>query len=171
MTFWFTIPLLLAQTAVPSRTDAGRPFQLAPGDFRWVPLTVRQTPVQVDCHFDVAAGNPSVHVELLPMSEFREFDRGRDHETLAATPEGRDGAFRRLIDVPGQYAVVIENARGAPPATVSLHIETSVNPNRADISRGLSPQRRLAVIAISLAFFFITVAWSGRKLLRAMRSI
>jgi hypothetical protein len=158
----FTASLVLA-------ADAVQPFKLAPGDFRWLPLTVRQTPVEVDCHFDVAGGNPSVHVELLPMSEFRHFDRGLEHETLASTPEGATGAFRRIIDTPGQYAVIVANARSAPPATVSLHLETNVNPNRAEVARTLSPQRRLAVIAISFAFFFLTVAISGRKLLRAMR--
>ena len=57
----------------------------------------------------------------------------------------------------------------APPATVLLHLRTSLNPG-ADIARTLSPARRLTVILISFAFFFVTVAWSGRKLVRAMRS-
>jgi hypothetical protein len=105
------------------------------------------------------------------MNEFRQFDRGRDHDTLAATPAGRSGGFRHTIDVPGQYAVVIENAPGAPPATVSLQLQTNVNPNHADVAQTLTPRRRLTVLAISFAFFFVTVAWSGRKLIRAMRSI
>jgi hypothetical protein len=163
------IVAFIVQASLCLAADAVQPFKLAPGDFRWLPLTVRQTPVEVDCRFEVSVGNPTIHVELLPMNEFRQFDRGLEHETLAATPDGRNGGFRRIIDVPGQYAVIVQNARGAPPATVSLHLETNVNPNHADVARTLSPRRRLTVIAISFAFFFVTVVWSGRKLIRAMR--
>ncbi len=65
--------------------------------------------------------------------------------------------------------VMAVNARGAPPATgYSLRLQTNLNPG-ADVAMTLSPGRRLAVILISFAFFFITVAWSGRRLIRAMR--
>jgi hypothetical protein len=167
----FAIALLLAAAGSPQASpnqDAGQPFRLSPGDFRWVPFTVRQTPSQVDCHFEVISGNPSVHLELLPMSEFRLFDRGQEHDTMAITPEGREGAFRRVIDSRGQYAVVIQNAHNAPPATVMLRLRTNLNPG-AGAAQTLSPRRRLAVIGLSFAFFFITVVWSGRKLTRAMR--
>ncbi len=103
------------------------------------------------------------------MSEFRLFNRGREHDTMALTPEGKTGEFKRIIDVRGQYAVVVENARGAPPATVVLHVQTNINPG-ADVARTLSPRRRLTVVLLSFAFFFITVAWSGWKIVRGMRS-
>jgi hypothetical protein len=150
--------------------DGSQPFRLESGDFRWVPFTVRQTPSEVDCRFEVIKGNPSVHVELLPMNEFRLFNRGREHDALALTPDGQNGEFKRIIDVRGQYAVVVENARGAPAATVLLRVQTNLNPG-ADVARTLSPGRRLSVILISFAFFFITVAWSGRKLMRAVRGL
>jgi hypothetical protein len=149
--------------------DPGQPIRLESGDFRWVPFTVRLTPSEVDCHFEVIQGDASVDVELLPMSEFRLFSRGREHDTMAVTPKGRSGEFRRIVDVRGQYAVVVKNARGAPPATVLLRVQTNLNPD-VDAARTLSPTRRLTVILISFAFFFVTVAWSGRKLVRAMRS-
>jgi len=162
--------IALALLAAGNRPQEGdQPFRLEPGDFRWVPFTVRQTPSEVDCRYEVIKGNPSVHVELLPMSEFRLFNRGREHDTMALTPDGQSGEFRRIIDVRGQYAVVVKNARGAPPATILLRVQTNLNPG-ADVARTLSPGRRLAVILISFAFFFVTVAWSGRKLMRAVRS-
>jgi len=160
------IALLVAAASPPQ--GGGEPFRLEPGDFRWVPFTVKQTPSEVDCHFEVVKGNPTVHVELLPMSEFRQFDRGREHETMALTPEGRSGDFRRVIDIRGKYAVVIENARGAPPATVLLRVQTSLNPG-ADAAQTLSRGRRFAVVLISFAFFFVTVAWWGSKLIKAIR--
>ena len=160
--------LLFFFAAATPPQDGGQPFRLEPGDFRWVPFTVRQTPSEVDCRFEVVKGNPSVHVELLPMSEFRLFNRGREHDTMALTPNGQSGEFKRIIDVRGQYAVVVTNASGAPPATVLLRVQTNVNPG-ADVARTLPPGRRLGVILISFAFFFVTVAWSGRKLMRALR--
>lgn len=167
-------PILLAVSGLYAQQDAprerGQPFRLAPGDFRWIPFTIRQTPAEVDCHFDVIEGGSSVHVELLPMREFRRFDRGLEHETLVATPESRTGDFRRIIDVSGQYAVVVVNGKRSPPATVSLQVRTNMNPDASALARTLSPERRLAVILISFAFFFVTVTWSARKLIRGMRS-
>ena len=149
--------------------EKGQPFRLEPGDWRWQKITIRQTPSQVDCSFKVLSGNPSVHLELLPLSEFRQFDRGQDHDTLVVTPDASSGDFRRIIDVSGDYAVVVVNGKRAPPATVSFEVRTSVNPKAGDTARTLSPQRRLTVILISFAIFFVTVTWSARKLLRAMR--
>jgi hypothetical protein len=162
------IALLSTMLAAGSQ-ETGQPFRLEPGDWRWQKIVIRQTPSQVDCRFEVLSGNASVHLELLPMSEFRQFDRGQEHETLVVTPDGRNGDFRRIIDVSGQYAVVVENEKGAPPAIVSFEVRTTVNPNDRDTARTLSPERRLTVILLSFVFFFATVTWSARKLLRAMR--
>ena len=67
MLLQLTIAVLLSGTAAraqetPPARDQGQPFRLEPGDFRWVPFTVRQTPAEVDCHFEVIEGNPSVDV-------------------------------------------------------------------------------------------------------------
>jgi hypothetical protein len=162
---------LLSSGLAAGAQEKGQPFRLEPGDYRWQTIAIRQTPSQVDCHFEVLSGDPSVHVELLPLSEFRQFDRGLEHDTLVVTPDGRNGDFRRIIDVSGQYAVVVVNGKRAPPAMVSLEVRTSVNPGAGDTARTLSPQRRLTVILISFAFFFVTVTWSARKLLRAIRPL
>ncbi len=148
--------------------SAGQPVTLEPGDFRWVDVTVRKIPAEVDCSYQVVRGDASVHVELLPKSELRAFSRGRDHDTMAMTPDGRSGKFRRIVDEPGHYIVVLENAQRSRPATILLDVETNFNPS-ADVAQTLPPARRLTVIAVSFAVFFATVAWSGRRLLRAMR--
>jgi hypothetical protein len=163
------IAIALLASGVAGAQEKAQPFRLEPGDYRWQKIAIRQTPVQVDCHFEVRSGGSSVHVELLPMSEFRQFDRGEKHDTLVATPDGRKGDFRRIVDVSGEYAVVVVNDKRAPPATVLLEVRTSVNPGTRDTAQTLPPQRRLTVILISFAFFFVTVTWSARKLLRAMR--
>jgi hypothetical protein len=162
------LALLRAQGAGPQ--DKGQLLRLQPSDFRWIPFTIGHTPAEVDCHFEVVSGGGSVHAELLPLSEFRLFDRGEDHETLATTPNERSGDFRRILETPGKYAVVVVNADSASPVSVSLQLRTDVNPDNKDVARTLPPERRLTVILMSFAFFFATVAWSGRKLRRAMRN-
>jgi hypothetical protein len=172
MNFFIMAALLLAassQQSAGSQQDTDQTFRLEAGDFRWMRLTVRHTPSEVDCRFEVTQGEPSIHVELLPMSEFRSFSRRREHDTMALTPNGKSGEFRRVVDVRGEYAVVVENKRGAAPANVLLHVRTNLDPG-ADVAQVLSPGRRLAVILISFGFFFVTVGWSGRKLVRAMRA-
>jgi hypothetical protein len=101
------------------------------------------------------------------MSEFRQFNRGRKHETLAVSPDAASGEFRRIVEERGQYAVVIVNQKKAPAATVSLDVSTDLNPS-AGIARELPAGRRLAVILISFALFFATVTWAGIKLMRAV---
>lgn len=160
------IALLLA-AAVPQR-DTGEPFRLEGGDFRWIPIRVRQVPLEVDCHFQIVKGDKTVHMELLPMSEFRLFDRGQEHDMMASTSDAPEGEFRRVIDTRGQYAVVVQNKRGAAPVSVVLRVQTNLNPD-ADVAQTLPPNRRLMVIVASFAFFFAALAWSGHKLLKGIR--
>jgi len=145
-------------------------FRLEPGDFRWIPFTVNQVPTEVNSSFQVTRGDPSVHMELLPMSDFRRFNRGREHQTLALSETGRTGSFRRVLDTRGQYVVVVINKSNARPATVTLEVRTDLNANAGVSARTISPQRRLAVILISFAIFFATVTWAGVRLLRTMKT-
>ena len=150
---------------------APQAFRLEPGDYRWIPFTVKQVPTEVDCRFEVLQGGPGVHVELLPMSEFRLFNRGKAHQTLAVSPDARTGAFRRIVDQPGQYAVVVQNAAGAPPAVISLELSTDLNPNAGVVAQELPARRRLTVILTSFGLFFGMVTWSGFRLLRALKPL
>lgn len=168
MTVLHTFLLLLA-AANPPAPAPDQPFTLQPGDFRWITITARKTPLELDCGFQVLKGTPTVHVELLPMGEFHLFTRGHDYNAMAVTPDGRRGEFKRVIDDRGQYAVVVVNERGAPPATVTMRVSTILNPGPGDIAETLSPERRLTVVAMSLAFFIVSIAWSGHRLIQAMR--
>lgn len=165
---WLALALLIASAETANTPQA---FRLESGDYRWIPFTVKQIPTEVDCRFEVLNGGPNVHVELLPMSEFRLFNRGREHETLAVSPNAQRGAFRRIIDHRGQYAVVVKNANGSPPAIISLELSTDLNPNAAVVAEQLPARKRLTVILISFGFFFAFVTWSGFRLLRAIKPL
>ena len=142
-------------------------IRLEAGDYRWFPFTIKQVPTELECHYEVLQGGTSVQVELLPMSEFRAFNRGREHQTLAVSPPSRSGAFHRTIAQVGEYLVAVKNAANSPSVIVSL--EVSTNPQSL-AARELPPSRRLTVILISFALFFAIVTWSGVKLLRAVKT-
>jgi hypothetical protein len=155
-------------TDVPLR-DPSQVFTLRPGDYKWLPVMVRHPPTAIDCRFEVVSGGPTVHVELLSVQDFIRFARGHDYESLALTKPSGNGGFRRMIETPGQYRILIENDKNAIPAAVSLTIRTEVDPSPATVSVGLSLRRKVGIIFTGLTLFFATVFWSGRRLLRAYR--
>jgi hypothetical protein len=161
--------LVLFALAMPLMAQTEQEFQLDPGEWRWVDFTVKRIPTEVDCTFKVLEGKPTVHVELLPRSEFRLFSRGERHDTLALSPASRGGSFRRIVDERGRYAVVIVNAKNATPAMVSLDLRTDANPNVSVIARELPQTRRVIVILISFLLFLVTATWSAVRLLQAMK--
>ena len=147
------------------------PFHLGPGEFRWVPFTVNQTPTAIACRYDIVAGGRTVHLELLAIREFHQFNRGRPHRILSEAPAGESaGAFRYLVKDRGQYAVVVVNDAHASPVAVSLEAAAELDPTPRNVARELPAGRRLAVILISFSLFFIIAGWAGTKLVRAMRN-
>jgi len=146
------------------------PFRLDSGEFQWIDFRVNQVPTEVDCRFRVVRGDPTVHMELLSVQEFDQLNRGDTHATLAVSNDGKAGRIRRLLDWRGRYIVAIVNKRGARPALVSFELRTDVNPNAQVSARELSPERRMAVIAISFGIFFAIVAFCGWKMMRAVSS-
>jgi hypothetical protein len=161
MTLLVTLAALLLAATAPDQS-----YRLDPGDFRWIQFSVGNIPVGVTCRFQVLQGDASVHAELVRMSEFNLFKNGRKYDTMAFTATGKSGEFRRVIDGRGQYAVIIANEDHAPPAVVSLQMDTNAGPN----ARTLPAGRQLTVVLTGLAFFFITVGWSTRKLVLAMHT-
>lgn len=146
------------------------PFRLDSGEFQWIDFRVNQVPTEVDCRFRVVRGDASVHMELLSEREFDQLNKGGTHATLAVSDDGKFGRIRRLLDWRGRYVVAVVNKRGARPALVTFELRTDVNPNSNVSARELSPERRLAVIAISFGIFFAIVAFCGWKMMRAFSS-
>jgi hypothetical protein len=161
--------LLCASPAPPAADLTGTPDVFTLQDFRWMPVVVRRTPTEIDCHFDVVTGAPTVHLELLSEADFEQFSRSRRYETIATTRPAASGGFQRMLETTGKYRVLILNDPGAPPVAVSLMIRTDVDPQNATLSGSVPLRRQFFVIGFSLVFFFGTVVWSGGKLLSAWR--
>ncbi|MEP6715350.1 MAG: hypothetical protein ABJC09_07230 [Terriglobia bacterium] len=156
--------LLLALTG-PLLAQQQAPFRLEPGEYRWIPVNVKQIPTEIDCRFQVVSGGPTAHMEIMRMRDFRLFIRNRQHGDVAVSPKSVSEDLRRFVDLRGQYAVVVVNEKGAPPVLVALEVST----NTTVVSHELGQARRLTVILISFGLFFVTVTWCGWKLLRAGR--
>lgn len=138
------------------------PFLLDGGDYRWVPLNIRQTPVRVEVTFRVSNGQETVHAELLPEAAFRPMQKGLPHQALGATTEAMTGAIERIIEDPGIYRVVIANKNGAKPALVTWRVSTALKPSVTTTE--LTPKRRMGTILVSFLLFFAMVGYSGWKL-------
>lgn len=155
------LAFLLSVSALAATADATN-MVLQSGDYRWIPLHIRQTPLRVDVSFAVTHGDGTVHAELLPESAFRPMQRGLPHQALAATAEGAAGEFRYVIEDPGSYRIVITNRNGAKPVNVSWRVSTDLNPPVT--ATELTPRRRIVVIFGSFVLFFAMVGYSGWKL-------
>lgn len=170
MTGLATIAVLLAAAAGPGVSGSSQAIRLDPGEFRWWPLHVRKAPSEIDCRFEVLRGGATVHAELLRQYDFRQFVRRRPYEKLTGTAQGGNGSFSQIVPDRGDYAVVIMNRASAPVAVVSMYIEAKVSAEGSGIARTLAPGRRLAVILISFAIFFVSAGWSGHRLIRGMKN-
>jgi hypothetical protein len=159
-----------ARNAGPDVTSSNQAIRIPTGEYKWWPLHVRKAPSEIDCRFEVLHGDATVHAELLHEYDFRQFVRHRPYEKITETPAGSRASFSQLVPDRGDYAVVIINKAGAPPAIISMFIEAKVSPEGGRIARTLAPARRLAVILISFAIFFVSAGWSGHRLIRAMKN-
>jgi hypothetical protein len=154
--------LLLLALLLASFAQAA-PFRLEPGDNRYVPVKVTRIPTLVAGHFRVLQGAPTVHMEFMTEWAYRRFSRGRDFDSIASSPEGRDEEIRQTIGETGWVYVVIVNESKTAGAVVDLDIHTELTPD----ARVLPPERRLTVILVSFGIFFALVSWSGWRLWRA----
>jgi len=159
--------VLLALFAPGSQTLTDEVFQIPAKEWRYVDVAVKQVPVTVDCEFNVISGTGAVRVELVNAEGLNDWKQGhrdtKDSEAFAG-----QASFSRLISVPDDYAVVLENS-GRNPASVRLRVSLDTSGRGLPQARYLSPQKRLAVIAISATVFLAIVSYSAKKLLTVMR--
>jgi hypothetical protein len=142
-------------------------FQVPAGEWRYVPVILKQPPVTVDCDFNVISGSGMVRLVLVNRDGLDTL-RGGDREPLGSGAFARQGKFSRRVSLPDDYAVVLENG-GRGEAQVRLRVSLDFSARGRPQAQVLSPERRFAVIAISATVFLAIVFYSGRKLLGAIR--
>ena len=142
-------------------------FHVPAGEWRYVPVILKQPPVTVDCGFRVISGNGAVRVVLVNRDGLDTL-RGGDREPLGSGTFTQQGQFSRLVNLPDEYAVVLENG-GRGQVDVRLRVSLDFSARGRPRAQVLSPERRFAVIVISATVFLGIVFYSARKLLGVMR--
>jgi hypothetical protein len=142
-------------------------YQLPAGEWRYVQVTLNQPPAMVESSFRVISGNSTARVTLVNRQGLDQLKKG-DREPLGHQGFQREGEFRRLVIVPDEYAVVLENGTGRSIA-VRFRVSIDFAAHGGPQVRYVSPERRIAVIAISATVFLGIVIYSARKLLRAVQ--
>ncbi len=146
--------------AVPNGVVVDQVYQIPADDWRYVDLGRVRRPALVKTEINVESG-PPVRLVLIERGNFERMSRGETYAPLRSFAS-RGGGFEQRINPLGDYIVALDN-RGSPqPATVHLRITLDFK----DATQ-LSPERRLAVIAISFAVFCGLVGFSATKLWRA----
>ena len=138
-------------------------FEIPASQWRFVPVTPRQTPARIECDFRVVSGNAPVRIVLMDEEEFRQLKSG-DRQLLGSAEPAARGMVDRTVSVAREVAVVLENHEARGPIRVALRVT-----ERHLMASQLSPRRRSAVIVISVAAFLAIVIYSGRKLRAAIR--
>lgn len=138
-------------------------YTIPAADWRFIELLLQQQRSKVECEFRVISGGGSVRVAFIGLRELQRFRLGTRPQSLESHPFQAVGKVERQIEVPGHYALIIENSR--EPARVHVRVNVDFSPEVGYLSR----QRQLAVIVISFAIFLAIVTYSARRLFKAIR--
>ena len=136
-------------------------YQVPANDWRYVDLGLKQRSAIVKATFQVESGSP-VRLMLMTRRDLERMSHGETYVALRDMQAARSGVIQQRTPSRGDYMVALEN-RGAP-AAARVHLRITLDFGDAT---QLSPERRLAVIAISFAVFFGLVSFSAIKLWRA----
>jgi hypothetical protein len=143
--------------------------QVPAGGRQDVPVVLKQRPARVAAEYQVEAGGPEVRLALVPR-EGLERPGGKPPEgVLAVTSSAPSGRLRYRAPLRGEYALLVENRDYSRAAAVHLRVSLDFAADAEPGVTRLTPQRQLAVIAISFAVFFAIVTYSARRLLEGMR--
>jgi hypothetical protein len=141
-------------------------FQIPASKWRYATVPLKQPPVLMECDYKVVSGKGAVRVALVNSDGLDKL-RQDDYAPLGSVPYRPEGRFARLINVADEYAVVLHNGSGGP-VSVKLRLALDFSGRGHPQARYLSPERRSAVIAISLLVFLGIVLYSAKKLLKAL---
>ncbi len=164
--FWAFLLLAASAQGNASLAElANESFRVQPHDYRYIDARISHWPATLICN--AVAGGAGLRVELLTHEELFNFVRGREHDFVLSLDQRRNPGFSQALPNKGEYAIVLVNDDDAP---VEVRLEASVQFAREPgVAEVLSPNKRLAVILISLLVFLTTVSWSAWKLVAAMR--
>jgi hypothetical protein len=162
---------MLLLTASTRGELADEDCQIPAGEWRYVEVQLHQEPASVSASYEVRSGAGRVRLALMRREDLERMRDDLPHGHLAETPLGKSGqltdAFRRR----GDYAVVLDNRGGTLPVTVHLRVWLDFGGRAGPEVTELAPERQFVVVAASLAVFLGIVAYSSRRLWRAVKDV
>ena len=131
------------------------------GKVKAVHVDLRQRPAVVETTFEVLRGEP-VEVSLIG-------GEGRGRRYLRRVSDRSSGTIRYAARKLGPYQLVLD-ARGVDQGRTTIRLRIALAFDSAGLLQpgSLSPQRRSAVVALSVLFFLLVVAYTGRRLKAAI---
>ena len=164
--------LLIAGTAMAaSRADLfDEIVRLPRGQWRALPVELRQRPAEIRARYQVVQGQAKVRLILMSSEAFQRYRRDQDFRWIEATQAGARGELRHLITRPGNYAVLIDNRPESGLALVDLKLSLDYTDEYTSFRpRELDPRTRAKVVALSLGGFLLVAGWAGWRLMGAVR--
>jgi hypothetical protein len=145
-------------------------YRIPADEWRYVELTdLQQRPALVCAAFEVESRRAAeVRLGLMRREDLEKLRGGLPHGMLAASPEGRAGTLVYYVPQAGDYVLVVDNS-ALRPATVQLRIWLDFNPRRPMTPTQLSPERRLAVLILSLGAFCGIAAYAGWRIWKGVQ--
>lgn len=132
--------------------------------WRAIDVPIEEAGTEIRCAFEVPEGASSIQALLVTLHDAERFSQGRSFNTLASTGFNRDATLHYRAEEPGKYVLLLDNRiEGRHPTEVTLKVEL-VAPEFKEV-RTLPPERRHAVVFVSVLFFLGVVAYSARKLM------
>lgn len=159
--------LLMALAAPVPQTLTDEAVAIPAHEWRYKDLTVNQVPVLVRCNFEEISGSGGVRIVLVNAEGLDNWKSG-NRDASGAGAFAREGGFTRVVNVPDDYAVIVENG-GSRGASVRLRVSLDYSGRSLPRARYVSAGRRVAVILISATVFLAIVGYSAKKLKVAMR--
>jgi hypothetical protein len=142
--------------------------QIPANQWRYVQIALKQQPALVSATFQVLTGSPQARIALMRRQDLERLRGGQPHGLIAVTPLAASGNLSYYVQVPDDYAIVVDS-HAAKPSAVHLRISLEFGGSPGPAVTRLSSRRQLAVILISFAFFFGIVSFSARRLWRAVK--
>src|SRR5674476_869302 len=106
MTALACVVLLAASTSVELVDEV---YQIAPAEWKYVEVNLRQNPALVAASFDVQSGSDKVRLALMTRADLENLRADLPHGLLAVTPIAKSGALAFRVRQPGDYVLVVDN--------------------------------------------------------------
>jgi hypothetical protein len=140
---------------------------IAAGKWNYYRVALRQQTARVIAHYEVTSPSGTAQLALLTHDDADRLFRDMPYGVLATSGVSRSGGLSFRVPSTGDYDLVLDNRHGSQDVSVRVRVWLDFNAD-APVVRTASPQRRLVVTGLSLAFFLGVVTYSTRRILRAI---